>query len=60
MGYMVAFMDYAKEISPLPRLIPAGRDRLQPGVASWLNAIRLQSKIFVDYAQTLDMHGAAR
>jgi trehalose/maltose hydrolase-like predicted phosphorylase len=56
MGYMVAFMDYAKEDISRPAAIPGWSEiDYNPG-GGWLNAIRLDPKIFVDYAQTLDMH----
>ena len=57
MGYMVAFMDYAKGDVSRPAAIPGWSEiDYNPG-GGWLNAIRLDPKIFVDYAQTLDMHG---
>ncbi|MGH8158746.1 MAG: glycosyl hydrolase family 95 catalytic domain-containing protein [Rhodanobacter sp.] len=56
MGYMVAFMDYAKGDISRPAAIPGWSEiDYNPG-GGWLNAIRLDPKIFVDYAQTLDMH----
>jgi trehalose/maltose hydrolase-like predicted phosphorylase len=56
MGYMVAFMDYAKGDIARPAAIPGWSEiDYNPG-GGWLNAIRLDPKIFVDYAQTLDMH----
>ena len=56
MGYMVAFMDYAKGDISRPAAVPGWSEiDYNPG-GGWLNAIRLDPKIFVDYAQTLDMH----
>jgi len=56
MGYMVAFMDYAKGDISRPAAIPGWSEiDYNPG-GGWLNSTRLDPKIFVDYAQTLNMH----
>ena len=56
MGYMVAFMDYAKTDISRPAAIPGWSEiDYNPG-GGWLNSIRLDPKIFADYGQTLDMH----
>lgn len=57
-GYMVAFMDYAKGDIARPAAIPDWNEvDYNPG-GGWLNATRLDAKIFAGYAQTLDMHDA--
>ncbi len=56
MSYMVAFMDYAKGDIARPAAIPGWSEfDYNPG-GGWLNSTRLDPKIFVDYAQTLNMH----
>jgi trehalose/maltose hydrolase-like predicted phosphorylase len=55
MGYMVAFMDYAKGDISRPAAIPGWSEiDYNPG-GGWLNAIRLDPKIFANYSQTLNM-----
>ncbi|MFA6232420.1 MAG: glycosyl hydrolase family 65 protein [Rhodanobacter sp.] len=56
MGYMVAFMDYAKGDISRPAAVPGWSEfDYNPG-GGWLNATRLDPTIFADYAQTLNMH----
>src|SRR6185312_8297218 len=56
MGYMVAFMDYAKGDIARPAAIPGWSEiDYNPG-GGWLNATRLDPKIFAGYTQTLNMH----
>ncbi|OOG59061.1 glycoside hydrolase family 65 [Rhodanobacter sp. B05] len=56
MGYMVAFMDYAKGDIARPAAIPGWSEiDYNPG-GGWLNSIRLDPKIFAGYTQTLNMH----
>jgi len=58
MGYMVAFMDYAKDDIARPAAIPGWSEiDYNPG-GGWLNATRLGKEIFTDYAQTLDLRDA--
>jgi len=55
-GYMVAFMDYAKDDIARPAAIPGWSEiDYNPG-GGWLNSTRLSKNIFTDYAQTLNMH----
>ena len=55
-AYMVAFMDYSKGDIARPAAIPGWSEiDYNPG-GGWLNATRLDKKIFADYSQTLDMH----
>ncbi|HXD36896.1 MAG TPA: glycoside hydrolase family 65 protein, partial [Rhodanobacter sp.] len=55
-AYMVAFMDYKPGDIARPAAIPGWSEiDYNPG-GGWLNAIRLDPKIFADYAQTLNMH----
>ncbi|RDS85234.1 glycosyl hydrolase family 95 catalytic domain-containing protein [Dyella psychrodurans] len=55
-AYMVAFMDYSKEDVSRPAAIPGWSEiDYNPG-GGWINSTRLDSKIFADYSQTLDMH----
>jgi trehalose/maltose hydrolase-like predicted phosphorylase len=55
-AYMVAFMDYDKQDIARPAAIPGWSEiDYNPG-GGWLNATRLDKKIFADYAQTLDMY----
>jgi protein-glucosylgalactosylhydroxylysine glucosidase len=55
-AYMVAFMDYSKGDISRPAAIPGWSEiDYNPG-GGWLNATRLDKKIFADYSQTLDMH----
>ncbi len=55
-AYMVAFMDYKPGDIARPAAIPGWSEiDYNPG-GGWLNATRLDPKIFADYAQTLDMH----
>jgi trehalose/maltose hydrolase-like predicted phosphorylase len=55
-AYMVAFMDYSKDDIARPAAIPGWSEvDYNPG-GGWLNATRLDKKIFADYSQTLDMH----
>jgi trehalose/maltose hydrolase-like predicted phosphorylase len=55
-AYMVAFMDYDKRDIARPAAIPGWSEiDYNPG-GGWINAIRLDKKIFADYAQTLDMY----
>jgi trehalose/maltose hydrolase-like predicted phosphorylase len=55
-AYMVAFMDYSKADISRPAAIPGWSEiDYNPG-GGWLNATRLDKKIFADYSQTLDMH----
>ena len=57
-GYMVAFMDYAKNDIARPAAVPGWNEiDYNPG-GGWLNSTRLDAKIFAGYAQTLDMHDA--
>jgi trehalose/maltose hydrolase-like predicted phosphorylase len=57
-GYMVAFMDYAKDDIARPAAVPGWNEvDYDPG-GGWLNSTRLDAKIFAGYAQTLDMHDA--
>jgi protein-glucosylgalactosylhydroxylysine glucosidase len=54
-GYMVAFMDYAKDDIARPAAIPGWSEiDYNPG-GGWLNSARLSKTIFTDYAQTLNM-----
>ena len=56
MGYMVAFVDYAKGDISRPAAIPGWSEMdYNPG-GGWLNSGRLDPKIFADYTQTLNMH----
>jgi len=57
-GYMVAFMDNAKNDIARPAAVP-GRSEIDynPG-GGWLNSTRVAPQIFADYAQTLDMYDA--
>ena len=58
MGYMVAFMDYAKDDIARPAAVPGWSEiDYNPG-GGWLNSTRLGKEIFTDYAQTLDMRDA--
>ncbi|MGS0998028.1 glycosyl hydrolase family 95 catalytic domain-containing protein [Rhodanobacter sp. UC4451_H18] len=55
-AYMVAFMDYKPGDIARPAAIPGWSEiDYNPG-GGWLNATRLDPKIFADYAQTLNMH----
>ena len=55
-GYMVAFMDYAKDDIARPAAIPGWSEiDYNPG-GGWLNSTRLSPNIFTDYSQTLNMH----
>jgi protein-glucosylgalactosylhydroxylysine glucosidase len=55
-AYMVAFMDYSKSDISRPAAIPGWSEiDYNPG-GGWLNATRLDKKIFADYSQTLDMY----
>ena len=55
-GYMVAFMDYAKDDIARPAAIPGWSEiDYNPG-GGWLNSTRLSKNIFTDYAQTLNMY----
>ena len=55
-AYMVAFMDYDKRDISRPAAIPGWNEiDYNPG-GGWINATRLDQKIFADYAQTLDMY----
>ncbi len=55
-AYMVAFMDYDKRDISRPAAIPGWSEvDYNPG-GGWINATRLDKKIFADYAQTLDMY----
>ena len=55
-AYMVAFMDYDKRDVSRPAAIPGWSEvDYNPG-GGWINATRLDKKIFADYAQTLDMY----
>jgi protein-glucosylgalactosylhydroxylysine glucosidase len=55
-AYMVAFMDYDKSDISRPAAIPGWSEiDYNPG-GGWINSTRLDSKIFADYSQTLDMH----
>ena len=55
-AYMVAFMDYDKRDISRPAAIPGWSEvDYNPG-GGWINATRLDRKIFADYAQTLDMY----
>ena len=55
-GYMVAFMDYAKDDIARPAAIPGWSEvDYNPG-GGWLNSTRLSKDIFADYTQTLNMH----
>jgi len=55
-AYMVAFMDYDKRDISRPAAIPGWSEiDYNPG-GGWINATRLDQKIFADYAQTLDMY----
>jgi trehalose/maltose hydrolase-like predicted phosphorylase len=55
-AYMVAFMDYDKSDISRPAAIPGWSEiDYNPG-GGWINATRLDRKIFADYAQTLDMY----
>ncbi|THD05803.1 glycosyl hydrolase family 95 catalytic domain-containing protein [Rhodanobacter lindaniclasticus] len=55
-AYMVAFMDYKPGDIARPAAIPGWSEiDYNPG-GGWLNATRLDRKIFADYAQTLNMH----
>lgn len=56
MGYMVAFMDYAKDDIARPAAIPGWSEIDYNQGGGWLNSTRLAKEIFTDYAQTLDMH----
>lgn len=55
-AYMVAFMDYDQRDVSRPAAIPGWSEiDYNPG-GGWINATRLDKKIFADYAQTLDMY----
>jgi trehalose/maltose hydrolase-like predicted phosphorylase len=55
-AYMVAFMDYDKQDISRPAAIPGWSEiDYNPG-GGWINATRLDKKIFADYSQTLDMY----
>jgi protein-glucosylgalactosylhydroxylysine glucosidase len=55
-GYMVAFMDYAKDDIARPAAIPGWSEiDYNPG-GGWLNQTPVTANIFTDYAQTLNMH----
>ena len=55
-GYMVAFMDYAKDDIARPAAIPGWSEiDYNPG-GGWINSTRLSKNIFTDYAQTLNMY----
>lgn len=55
-GYMVAFMDYAKDDIARPAAIPGWSEiDYNPG-GGWINSTRLSKDIFADYSQTLNMH----
>ena len=55
-AYMVAFMDYDRHDVSRPAAIPGWSEvDYNPG-GGWINATRLDRKIFADYAQTLDMY----
>ena len=55
-AYMVAFMDYDRRDISRPAAIPGWSEvDYNPG-GGWINATRLDRKIFADYAQTLDMY----
>jgi trehalose/maltose hydrolase-like predicted phosphorylase len=57
-GYMVAFMDYAKDDIARPAAVPGWSEiDYNPG-GGWLNSTRIAPQIFADYAQTLDMYDA--
>jgi len=57
-GYMVAFMDYAKDDIARPAAVPGWSEiDYNPG-GGWLNSTRVAPQIFADYAQTLDMYDA--
>jgi trehalose/maltose hydrolase-like predicted phosphorylase len=57
-GYMVAFMDYAKNDIARPAAVPGWSEiDYNPG-GGWLNSTRVAPQIFADYAQTLDMYDA--
>ncbi|MBS0569031.1 MAG: glycoside hydrolase family 65 protein [Proteobacteria bacterium] len=57
-GYMVAFMDYKPGDISRPAAVPGWSEiDYNPG-GGWLNSIRLDARIFADYAQTLDMREA--
>lgn len=56
-AYMVAFMDYSKDDISRPAAIPGWSEiDYNPG-DGWINSTRLDSKIFANYSQTLDMYG---
>ena len=56
-AYMVAFMDYSKDDISRPAAIPGWSEiDYNPG-GGWINSTRLDSKIFANYSQTLDMYG---
>ncbi|RUL76700.1 glycosyl hydrolase family 95 catalytic domain-containing protein [Dyella choica] len=55
-AYMVAFMDYDQRDISRPAAIPGWSEiDYNPG-GGWINATRLDKKIFAGYAQTLDMY----
>ncbi len=57
-GYMVAFMDYAKDDIARPAAVPGWSEiDYNPG-GGWLNSTRVAPQIFADYSQTLDMYDA--
>jgi trehalose/maltose hydrolase-like predicted phosphorylase len=63
LSYLVAFMDYAKEDIARPAAIPGwsginySTGRSTAG-QFWLNDVKLGSKAFTDYSQTLNMRDA--
>ncbi len=57
-SYMVAFMDYDPKDISRPAAIPGWNEvDYNPG-GGWLNATRLDPKIFAHYTQTLNLHDA--
>jgi trehalose/maltose hydrolase-like predicted phosphorylase len=63
LAYMVAFMDYAKDDESRPAAIPGWSEiDYSTGDSAaghfWMNQVPINSALFQDYRQTLDMKGA--
>ncbi len=63
LGYMVAFMDYAKDDFSRPAAIPGWTEiDYSTGTSSaghfWMNQVALNPSVFQNYRQILDMHDA--
>src|ERR1700730_1118242 len=63
LAYMVAFMDYAKDDEARPAAIPGWSEiDYSTGDSAaghfWMNQVPVNSALFQDYRQTLDLHEA--